>query len=249
MKTKGILEVSVDSVESAVHAELGGADRIELCGDLVVGGVTPSLALYQRVREKTHFPIHVLIRPRFGDFLYSEEEREVLLRQVRLFCEAGADAIVTGVLTKEGMLDAGMMDKIKSIVGERLLCLHRAFDMCGDKRTALLMAENLEINTILTSGGRKTAMDGMETLSKMKALAGPVDIMAGAGVTADHIKTLYEATGITSFHMSGKVILESKMEYRNPYVNMGLDSLSEYQLIQTDEEKVYAAAQVLHSIC
>ena len=84
-----ILEVCVDSVESAVNAELGGADRIELCGDLIVGGTTPSLALYERIREKINIPIHVLLRPRFGDFLYSEEEIEILTRQAEAFSKAG----------------------------------------------------------------------------------------------------------------------------------------------------------------
>ena len=88
-----ILEVCVDSVESAVNAELGGADRIELCGDLIVGGTTPSLALYERIREKINIPIHVLLRPRFGDFLYSEEEIEILSRQAATFSAAGADAL------------------------------------------------------------------------------------------------------------------------------------------------------------
>ena len=91
-----ILEVCVDSVESAVNAELGGADRIELCGDLIVGGTTPSLALYERIREKINIPIHVLLRPRFGDFLYSEEEIEILTRQAEAFSKAGADALVIG---------------------------------------------------------------------------------------------------------------------------------------------------------
>lgn len=100
-----ILEVCVDSVESAVNAELGGADRIELCGDLIVGGTTPSLALYEKIREKINIPIHVLLRPRFGDFLYSEEEIEILSRQAATFSAAGADALVIGCLTADGQLD------------------------------------------------------------------------------------------------------------------------------------------------
>lgn len=248
MKKKGILEVSADSVESAVNAEQGGADRIELCGDLIVGGVTPSLALFQRIREKTQIPVHVLIRPRFGDFLYSEEELEVLYRQIQIFCEAGADAIVTGVLTKEGMLDAAVMDRIRSLTGDKKLCLHRAFDMCADREAALALAKEYGVDTILTSGGRKSAVAGMENLEKIKSLAGPVDIMAGAGVCADNIKKLHEETGITTFHMSGKVTLESGMEFRNPHVSMGLDSLSEYELIRTSEEKVREAVKVVRTL-
>lgn len=107
-----ILEVCVDSVESAVNAELGGADRIELCGDLIVGGTTPSLALYERIREKINIPIHVLLRPRFGDFLYSEEEIEILTRQAEAFSKAGADALVIGCLTADGQLDTEVLNRI-----------------------------------------------------------------------------------------------------------------------------------------
>ena len=102
---KPILEVCVDSVESAVNARLGGADRLELCGDLAVGGVTPAMELYELIREKVEIPIHVLLRPRFGDFLYNEDETELMVRQARAFKQAGADAIVIGCLTKEGEME------------------------------------------------------------------------------------------------------------------------------------------------
>lgn len=122
-----ILEVCVDSVESAVNAELGGADRIELCGDLIVGGTTPSLALYERIREKINIPIHVLLRPRFGDFLYSEEEIEILTRQAEAFSKAGADALVIGCLTADGQLDTEVLNRIMDAGKGTPYNLHRAF--------------------------------------------------------------------------------------------------------------------------
>jgi copper homeostasis protein len=243
-----ILEVCVDSVESAVNAKLGDADRIELCGDLVVGGITPSLALYERIREKVDIPIHVLLRPRFGDFLYSEEELEVLIRQAKMFAEAGADNLVIGCLTADGRLDLEAMKKIMDAAGETPCNLHRAFDMCRDLDEALEDAKTLGVKSILTSGGHTSAKEGAKALDNLKKNAGDIDIMAGAGMNAQNIKFMLNTTSITSFHMSGKKVLESKMEYRNPKVSMGLPSLSEYEIIQTDVHEVRAAKLIMNMI-
>jgi copper homeostasis protein len=243
-----ILEVCVDSVESAVNAELGGADRLELCGDLVVGGVTPSLALYERIREKVDLPIHVLLRPRFGDFLYNEEEMEVLVRQAKLFSEAGADNLVIGCLTADGRLDLEAMKKIMDTAGDTPCNLHRAFDMCRDLDETLEDAKTLGVKSILTSGGCASAKEGAKVLDSLKKNAGNIDIMAGAGMNAQNIKFMLNTTSITSFHMSGKKVLESKMKYRNPKVSMGLSSLSEYEIIQTDVQEILAAKLIMNMI-
>ena len=243
-----ILEVCVDSVESAVNAELGGADRIELCGDLIVGGITPSLALYERIREKTELPIHVLLRPRFGDFLYSEEELEVLIRQAKMFAEAGADNLVIGCLTPEGRLDLEAMKRIIDAADGTPVNLHRAFDMCRDLGEALEDAKTLGVVSILTSGGVASAKEGAKVLDELKKNAGDIDIMAGAGMNAQNIKFMLNTTSITSFHMSGKKVLESNMQYHNPNVNMGLPTLSEYEIIQTDVQEVRAAKLVMNML-
>lgn len=240
-----ILEVCVDSVESAANAKAGGADRIELCGDLIVGGVTPSVALFERIREKSDIPIHVLLRPRFGDFLYSEEEMEILIKQAALFSKAGADNLVIGCLTPEGRLDAEAMKRIIDAAGGTPVNLHRAFDMCRDLDEALETAKELGIFSILTSGGYASAIEGMEVLNRLKKQAGTVDIMAGAGMNANTIRQMKEQTALTAFHMSGKRTLQSRMEYRNPRVNMGLPTLSEYEIIQTDAEQIRAARKAV----
>lgn len=240
-----ILEVCVDSVESAVNAEAGGADRIELCGDLIVGGVTPSLALFERIREKTNIPIHVLLRPRFGDFLYSEEEMEILIRQANMFADAGADNLVIGCLTPDGRLDLEAMNRIIDAAKGTPVNLHRAFDMCRDLDEALEDAKKLGIISILTSGGYASALEGIEVLDRLKKHAGNIDIMAGAGMNAKNIKYMMEHSSLTAYHMSGKKILQSKMQYRNPRVNMGLPTLSEYEIIQTDANEIRAAKLVM----
>lgn len=241
-----ILEVCVDSVESALNAEAGGADRIELCGDLIVGGITPSLALYERIREKIDIPIHVLLRPRFGNFLYSEEELEILVRQSKTFAKAGADNLVIGCLTPDGHLDLEALKRIIDAADGTPVNLHRAFDMCRDLDEALEDAKKLGVVSILTSGGYASALEGIEVLEKLKKNAGNIDIMAGAGMNAKNIKYMLENSSLTAFHMSGKKTLQSKMEYRNPRVNMGLPTLSEYEIIQTDINEIRAAKLVLN---
>ena len=240
-----ILEVCVDSVESAINAQIGGADRIELCGDLIVGGVTPSLALYERIREKINIPIHVLLRPRFGDFLYSEEELEILIRQAKLFADAGANNLVIGCLRADGRLDLEAMKRIIAAAGDTPINLHRAFDMCRDLEEALEDAKQLNIVSILTSGGYASALEGMEVLDQLKKNAGDIRIMAGAGLNAKTIEIMKNTSSITDYHMSGKKVLQSKMEYRNPRVNMGLPTLSEYEIWQTDVDAIRAAKAII----
>ena len=186
----GILEICVDSIESAVNAATGGADRLELCGDLIVGGVTPSIALYQMAREKVDIPIHVLIRPRFGDFLYTDDEVELMVRQTRAFAQAGADAIVIGCLTNEGRLDWEKMKRLMDAAGNMKIHLHRAFDMCWNLPQALEEAKTQGIDTILTSGGYASAVAGMEVLCYLQENSGNVSIMAGAGVDSNVIKKI-----------------------------------------------------------
>ena len=240
-----ILEVCVDSVESAINAECGGADRLELCGDLIVGGVTPSLSLFERVREKVSIPIHVLLRPRFGDFLYSKEELEILIRQARLFHDAGADNLVIGCLTKEGRLDMDANARIMEAGSTTPVNLHRAFDMCRDMDEALEDAKKLGIVSILTSGGCSSALEGIDTLNRLKQNSGKLEIMAGAGINPESLKYMKEHSCLTAFHMSGKKVLQSQMQYRNPKVNMGLPSLSEYEIWQTDENVIRMAKNIL----
>lgn len=240
-----ILEVCVDSVESAVNAELGGADRLELCSDLIVGGTTPSLALFERIREKVTIPIHVLLRPRFGDFLYSEEEINILISQARKLHTAGADNLVIGCLTKEGRLDMDANSRIIEAARTTPVNLHRAFDMCRDMDEALDDAKKLGIVSILTSGGYATALEGLDTLNRLKQNSGNIEIMAGAGINPDSLRYIKEHSCLTAYHMSGKKVLKSQMEYRNPKVSMGLPSLSEYEIWQTDENTIRQAKLVL----
>lgn len=241
-----LLECCVDSVESALIAAEYGADRLELCSGLVIGGLTPSPSLYERIRAHSDIRIHVLIRPRFGDFLYSAEELQVILGEIRRFRSLGAEGIVIGCLTPEGSLNTEAMKPLMKAACGMSVTLHRAFDMCRDPFEALQQARDLGIHTILTSGQADSCLEGISLLKDLQTKAGPgLHIMAGAGINADAVRILLNETGLTQFHMSGKRILESGMRYRNPQVSMGLKNMSEYEIWQTDPEAVRAVRNLL----
>lgn len=245
---KYILECCVDNVESAINAANGGASRLELCSNLIIGGTTPDVALVQEIRKHTDIPIHALIRPRFGDFCYSEYEMEIMKSQIRALKEAGVEGVVIGVLDEEGNLDVPKMKELLQEASGLSVTLHRAFDMCRDPYQALAEAVELGINTILTSGQKQSAWEGRQLLAELIEKAdGRIDIMAGAGIGASVIEKLIPVTKGTSYHMSGKVTLDSPMKYRKADVSMGLPSLNEYEIWQTSEEAVREAVEVLEN--
>lgn len=252
-----VLEVCVDSTASALAAKRGGADRLELCADLIVGGTTPSLTLVQQVRAETGLPVRALLRPRFGDFCYDSYELAQMEQLAAELVEAGADGIVTGVLTPEGALDAGAMRPIYAAArkaaekaGRPVACtLHRAFDVCADPFAALETARSMGLCTILTSGQAASAPQGAALLRQLTEQAGKdVEILAGAGVSAQNIPVLAVQTGVRAFHLSGKQVLQSRMTFRREGVPMGLPGFSEFEVWQTSETNVRAARQALDSL-
>lgn len=241
-----LLEGCVDSVESAVIATKAGANRLELCGNLMIGGTTPTKAVYEAVREHCQNRVHVLIRPRFGDFCYSDTEFQICVREVKQFRELGADGVVIGILRPDGTLNLEQMKQLREEAQDMSVTLHRAFDVCADPYQTLEEAIHLKIHTILTSGQRNTCLEGMDCIRRLKEQSGGrIDIMAGSGVNSKVIRPLVQETGITSFHMSGKKVLDSPMHYRKKEVHMGLDSLSEYEIWQTDAEQIQKAVKEL----
>ena len=223
---------------------------MELCANLLIGGTTPDIHLYRRIREKCDILINVLIRPRFGDFCYSDEEFEIIRHDVRQFREEGADGVVIGILKPDGSLDVERMALLMEDAGNMQVTLHRAFDVCADPMLALQQAKQLHINTILTSGQKNTALEGADLLCKLvKAAGNDLDILIGSGVKDSVIEVLAPKTGASSFHMSGKITLDSPMIYRKEDVSMGLPLVSEYTLWQTSAEEVRKARDVLDAVC
>ncbi len=254
---RSVLEVCVDSTASALAAKHGGADRLELCADLIVGGTTPSLTLVQQVKAETGLPVRALLRPRFGDFCYDSYELAQMEQLAAELVEAGADGIVTGVLTPEGALDAGAMQPIYAAArkaaekaGRPVACtLHRAFDVCADPFAALETARSMGLCTILTSGQAASAPQGAALLRQLTERAGKdVEILAGAGISAQNIPVLAAQTGVRAFHLSGKQVLQSRMIFRREGVPMGLPGFSEFEVWQTSEANIRAARQALDNL-
>ena len=217
---KPVLEVCTHSVESAVSAERGGAMRLELCANLMIGGTSPDEDLFR------------------------------ICRQVKRFAALGADGIVIGVLTPEGDLDEERMAKLISLAGGCGVTLHRAFDVCRDPFAALETAKRLGVDTILTSGQQADCTAGADLLRALVAKAGEdVQILVGAGVNADVIRDLQPKTGANAFHLSAKRVENSRMQFRRENVPMGLPGLSEFSLWQCDENAVRAAREAFDACC
>lgn len=240
-----LIEVCVDSMESAREAVRGGADRLELCANLVIGGTTPSPALI-REAAKLGVPVNVLIRPRFGDFLYTQDEKREQLEQIAQLKALGASGAVVGALRADGTLDAAFLFACREAAKDLTLTLHRAFDVCADAREALEQAAALGFDTILTSGQRATAAEGAALLMQLVRQAeGRVTIMPGSGVCAANIARLYAQTGARAFHLSARRTVQSGMAFRRAGVPMGLPVMSEYERFVTDAQAVAAARQAL----
>lgn len=240
-----ILEICVDSVESARAAAENGADRLELCGDLMVGGVTPSPFLIEAV-QKLDIPVNVLLRPRFGDFCYTQSEQEILLREVELCRKLGVNGVVLGALEPDGRLDRELLAQLIAAAGPLHKTLHRAFDLCRDAREGLEDAVELGIDTILTSGQAATALQGAELLAGLnRQAAGRLTILAGSGVKSANLETLVRRTGLRAFHMSARRSEDSPMRFRRDGVPMGLPLAGEYERFYTDPVEVKYARQVL----
>ena len=166
-----ILEVCVDSAESALAAAKGGASRLELCQNLVIGGTTPSPKLFEVIRRQTTIPIHALIRPRFGDFCYTPYELEEICEEVAMYRELGAEGVVIGVLKEDGTMNMTAMEQLMEAANGMSVTLHRAFDVCRDPKEALEQAVSLGMNTILTSGQQNSAVKGAELLAELQRQA------------------------------------------------------------------------------
>ena len=241
-----ILEVCVDSVESAIQAQQGGANRLELCANLLIGGTTPSIHLYNEVRKHTTLPIRALIRPRFGDFLYTNYEFEIMKNEVMMYRKAEIDGVVIGCLQADGMLDMNRMADLITIANGMKITVNRAFDMLKNPVEALEKMKQLGVDTVLTSGQKQCCLDGTLLIEQLiEQSEKKINIMIGAGVNASVIEQMLIRTNATQFHMSGKIALDSLMVYRKEGISMGLPSFSEYQILQTSRQNIEDAKNII----
>ncbi|HEX5970651.1 MAG TPA: copper homeostasis protein CutC [Gemmatimonadaceae bacterium] len=210
-----LVEACVDSIDGAMQAEWGGADRIELSGELLQGGVTPSHGLIEAVWDQLSIPLFVLIRPRTGDFLYTADELDVMERDIRVMRSLHVDGIVAGALTTDGDVDVGAMRCIIDAARPMEVTFHRAFDFVRDQDAALDALIELGVERVLTSGGAPSALQGAECLARLTLRAGSdLTVMAGGGITAANVAEVIRRSGVREVHLRAAERVPSAMKHR-----------------------------------
>lgn len=233
------LEICAGSWASALVAKVGGAYRIELCSGLDEGGLTPSAGLIRKVCALEGIKKHVLIRPRGGDFLYSHDEKEIILDDIKLACDLGVNGVVVGALLADGRIDNGFLCECVRAAGNVSVTFHRAFDLCAKPFEALEQICEAGCNRILTSGQAATAEDGIPMLHKLvEKAAGRLIIMPGCGVSPRNAARILRETGACEIHASARGSVESQMKFRLSGVEMGKADADEYMIKETREEIV-----------
>ena len=247
MNNPTIVEICTDSVEGALVAQEGGAERIELCDNLVEGGTTPSSGMIALARQQLAIGLNVIIRPRGGDFCYSDLEFAVMQHDVAHAKALGADGVVIGLLHPDGTIDQERTARLIALARPLSVTFHRAFDMTTDPHQALADLMALGVERVLSSGQESTALAGVELLRTLIETAGDrLIVMPGGGISEENVATIVQRSGAREVHLSARGVVESAMRYRNERVNMGLPELPEYQRKTTDVDRVRTVVQILN---
>ena len=234
-------QICTNSALSCVEAQKGGAYRVELCAGIPEGGTTPSYGEIAVARELIDIKLNVIIRPRAGDFLYSDIEHKAMLKDIEMAKELGADGVVFGVLTKDGDVDMERNRELLDAAQGMDVTFHRAFDVCREPFEALEDIINLGFNRILTSGQQNKAEDGLPLLTELVKKAGDrIIIMPGSGVTEDNIAHIASVTKASEYHLSARKPVKSGMKFKNQNVSMGGTNIT----INEFEQNVTNAARV-----
>jgi copper homeostasis protein len=224
-----VLEICVDSVESAVAAERGGAQRVELCSDLTEGGLTPSLGLIRTVRSRINIGIHVMIRPRAGDFLYSEDDFAVMREDIAAAARCKADGVVLGLLSADGDVDVARTKELVELARPMEVTFHRAIDLARDIEGALEEVIQTGADRILTSGAEPTAMQGRHRIrSLVRASKGRIGVMVGSGIRAENVEEIAQTTGAVEFHAALRRAVPSPIRHQRRKVHLGDRDVDDY---------------------
>jgi copper homeostasis protein len=237
---RGVLvEACVDAIDAALEAERGGAGRIELCGELLQGGVTPSAGLIAAVWEKIDIPLFVLVRPRTGDFLYSDDELDVIRRDIEQAKILGVDGVAIGVLTADGEVDVEQMRSLIELARPMSVTFHRAFDFVRRQDEALDTLLELRVDRVLTSGGAPTAAEGVDTIARLARRVGDrMIVMAGGSLTASNVAEIVDATGVREVHVRGAARVDSAMRHRRDAVSLSKTGASDYERTVTRADEI-----------
>ncbi len=238
-----LVEVCANSVESALNAEKGGADRIEFCSELEVGGVTPSYGLLKSVRAQLSIPVRVLVRPRSGDFTYSEKEFHSMLDDIELCADLGFDGVVSGLLCEDFSLDVARTEKLVTAAGPLGFTFHRAFDWVPNPTETLLQLNAMGVDYVLTSGQQKTALEGIDLLTQLLHKKTTCIVMPGSGIGVDNAFRFKEKE-FRAIHLSGTRMIEHIKG--SPKVPMSTGQrIPDGMLLRTNEEVI---AKVVASV-
>jgi len=245
-----LIEVCATSLQSAINAQVGGAERIELCDNLYEGGTTPSPGTLKLTREKLHIKLHVLIRPRGGDFVYSDNEFNVIKQDIKFCKEIGCDGVVVGFLNPEGTIDIEKSEEAIKLARPMSVTHHRAFDMTRDPFESLSQLLSMGVDRLLTSGQKNKAPDGKELIAELVKKAGDkLIIMPGSGINEENITMMHDFTGAKEFHLTGQVMVESEMKYRKEDIFLGgLPQIPEYSIALTDVDRIRRISAILNEI-
>jgi len=241
-----LIEACVNSAVSALEARRGGADRVELCENLLEGGCTPSAGTIRQARKQLHIGLFVMIRPRGADFLYLDAELEIMKQDILIAKTLGADGVVFGILKPDGSVDKERMGRLVEVARPMEVTCHRAFDMTADPFLAMEDLISLGVSRILTSGQQKTAPEGVDLIrSLIEKSAGRIVVMPGGGIKEHNVVGLIIKTGATEIHVHLEKQEQSRMQYFQPSVHMGRSDQPEYSIAITDAERIRKITDLL----
>jgi Uncharacterized protein involved in copper resistance len=245
-----VVEIVVYNLESALKAQEGGADRIELCDNPGEGGTTPSAGIIEIVRQNVSLDLYVMIRPRGGDFLYSNYDFHSMKRDISQCQKLSVDGLVFGILNPDGTIDKKRCQELITRCRPLKVTCHRAFDMCRDPFEALQDCIEAGFDRILTSGREPQALKGAALIAELvKKADGRIKIMAGSGVNEENVEEIVRSTGVQEIHFSAMTFRESGMQYINEKIaTMGLAGSGEYKLRTVDPHRVKATRALAEAI-
>jgi copper homeostasis protein len=234
------IEICIDNIDSALISQNAGADRVELCANLIEGGTTPGYGTISSVRKNISIGMNVIIRPRGGDFFYNEAEYEIMKKDIDVCGECGADGVVSGILKSDGSIDVERTARLIEFARPMSVTFHRAFDMCREPIRALEDIISTGADRLLTSGQKNKAIDGVESIRNLILQAkGRIIIMPGSGIDASNISQIARWTGASEFHLTGRKVIDSQMIFRNHEIKMGGSSdTHEYSRKITDYDMI-----------
>ncbi len=250
MPSEFTLEICANSVESALMAQKGGAQRIELCDNIHEGGTTPSYGAILQAKQKLNIDINIIIRPRGGDFLYSNDEFEIMKTDIEFAKKIGIDGVVFGILKTDGSVDVDRTKDLVNLAKPMSVTFHRAFDITNNPYQALEDIIACDCNRLLTSGQKNKAFDGIDLIRDLIEKArNRISIMPGSGINENNIQEIHQKTGAKEFHASLRKTIPSKMKFRKEDVSMGgIPQFDEFDLLVTDPERVKNTIEILQNL-